>query len=52
MGYNAPIVAYYLKSKKFKNVGFLLTGLIGWKLCHNDLYKKYAGQNKVVLKPD
>lgn len=51
MGYNAPIAAIYLKSKKFKNVGFLFSGLFGWKLTHNELYKKYAGQNIEVLKP-
>ena len=49
MGYNSPIVVYYLKSKRFKNVGFMLTGLVGWKLYHPDLYDKYAGQNIVKL---
>jgi hydroxyacylglutathione hydrolase len=48
-GYNAPIVGYYLKSKGYKNVSFLLTGLIGWRLAHDDLYKKYAGSNIVKL---
>lgn len=50
-GYNAPIVGYYLKSKGFKNVSFLLTGLIGWRLCHGELYKEYAGRNIVKLEP-
>jgi cysteine desulfurase len=51
MGYNAPIVALYLKSKHYKNVGFLFSGLFAWKLAQNELYKKYAGQNIEVLKP-
>ncbi|OQW95720.1 MAG: hypothetical protein BWK79_01450 [Beggiatoa sp. IS2] len=52
MGYNSAIVAYYLKSKHFKNVSFLLTGLVGWKLYHSDLYKKYAGKNIIPLIPE
>lgn len=48
-GYNAPIVGYYLKSKGFKNVSFLLMGLIGWRLYHGELYKEYAGRDIVKL---
>jgi rhodanese-related sulfurtransferase len=51
-GYNSPIAAYYLKSQRFKRVGFLLTGILGWKLVHGDLYKKFAGQNISVLTPE
>ena len=51
-GYNAPIVAYYLKSKHFKNVSFLLTGMMGWKFLQSELYKKYVGENIEVLQPD
>jgi cysteine desulfurase len=50
-GSNAAIVAYYLKSKGYRNVSFLLTGVIGWKLRHEELYRKYAGTNVVKLKP-
>ena len=50
-GYYSPIIAYYLKSKHFKNVGFLLGGLLAWKLTHPDLYKKKAGQNIKKLTP-
>jgi len=50
-GYNSPIIAYYLKSKHFKNVGFLLGGAIGWRLAHPGLYKKMAGQNITKLTP-
>lgn len=49
-GYNSPIVAYYLKSKHFKNVSFLLGGLVAWRLSHPGLYKKLAGQNVEKLK--
>jgi cysteine desulfurase len=50
-GYNSPIIAYYLKSKHFKNVGFLLGGLVAWRLAQPDLYKKMAGQNIKKLIP-
>jgi len=50
-GFNSPIVAYYLRAKGFKNVSFLLTGLVGWKLSHPELYGKLAGTNIVKLKP-
>jgi hydroxyacylglutathione hydrolase len=48
-GYNSPIVAYYLRSKGFKHVSFLLTGLLGWRIARGDLYAKYAGENIDVL---
>jgi cysteine desulfurase len=48
-GYNSAIVAYYLRSKGFKNVSFLLTGLVGWKIARPDLYKKFSGENIVKL---
>ncbi len=51
-GYNSPIIAYYLTSKHFEHVSFLLTGLFGWKLAQGELYKKYAGQNIEVLQPE
>ncbi|UCE21749.1 MAG: aminotransferase class V-fold PLP-dependent enzyme [Candidatus Aminicenantes bacterium] len=50
-GYYSPIIAYYLKSKHFKSVGFLLGGLLAWRLTHPDLYKKMAGQNVKKLMP-
>jgi len=50
-GYNSPIVAYYLRSKGFKHVSFLLTGLLGWRIARGDLYTRYAGENINVLKP-
>ena len=50
-GSNSPIIAYQLRSKGFKNVSFLLTGLVGWKLSHPELYDKLAGKDIVELKP-
>jgi cysteine desulfurase len=50
-GYYSPIIAYYLKSKHFKNVGFLLGGLVAWRMAHSDLYKKLAGQGVKKLTP-
>jgi cysteine desulfurase len=45
------ITAYYLKSKGFKQVSNLLSGLTGVKMRRNELYQKYSGQNVMVLKP-
>jgi cysteine desulfurase len=49
MGYNAPIVAYFLRAKGLKNVSFLLNGLFAWRLAHPELYKKMAGRNITKL---
>ncbi len=51
MGYGAPVVAYYLMSKDFKKVSFLLSGMMGWKLANPKLYKEHGGKNIVKLKP-
>jgi len=45
MGYNSPMVAYHLRAKGYRNVGFLVAGLVGWRLVHGDLYAKLAGRN-------
>lgn len=44
-GYDAPIAAYYLRSKGFRTVSFLMYGLFGWKLAKPDLYARLAGRN-------
>lgn len=44
------MVSYYLKAKGFKNVHNLRGGLDGWRKRRSDLYEKYAGQNRVVLR--
>ncbi len=49
-GVNSPLVAYYLRKKNFKNLNFIMGGMLGWKLAHPNLYKKYAGQNIERLK--
>lgn len=48
-GYNSPITALYLKLKHYRNVGFLLGGMLAWKLCHGALYDKLAGKDVVRL---
>lgn len=50
-GYNAPVVAFYLRSKGYRKVSFLMSGLIGWKFVNAELYNKIAGQNITSLKP-
>lgn len=44
-GYDAPVVAYYLRAKHYRNVGFLMTGVLGWKLAKPELYRKLGGTN-------
>jgi cysteine desulfurase len=52
MGYNSPVIAYYLRKRHYRNVSFLLTGLIGWKLANAELYRKLAGKNISKLEPE
>ena len=44
-GYDAPVVAYWLRSRGCRNVGFLMAGMFGWKLARPDLYQRLAGTN-------
>ena len=48
-GTDGPVVAYYLRSKGFTNVSFVMGGMIGWKIFNASLYEKYAGINKTLL---
>jgi len=48
-GYSAPIVAYYLAKKGFRDVSFVFGGLVMWKIAYPELYKAKAGQNKQKL---
>jgi cysteine desulfurase len=49
-GVNSPVISYYLKKKGFKSIYFILTGILGWKHAHPELYNKYAGENVTQLK--
>lgn len=49
-GYSAPIVAYYLAKKGFRDVSFVFGGLVMWKIAYPVLYKTKAGQNVQKLK--
>lgn len=48
-GVNSPIIAYYLKRKGFGPISFIMTGLVGWKLAHPELYAAHAGKNVTRL---
>ena len=48
-GTDGPVVAYYLRARGFRNVSFVMGGVIGWKLFQPALYGKYAGRNKQPL---
>lgn len=42
-GYDAPIIAYYLRRKGYKRLSFLMWGILGWKLTRPELYARFAG---------
>jgi cysteine desulfurase len=44
-GTDGPIAAYYLRSKGYRRVGFVMGGVVGWKLFQPGLYRKLAGRN-------
>ena len=50
-GANAPMVAYYLRSKGFRRLSFLMAGMVGWKAARPDLYLAYAGRDIAVITP-
>lgn len=50
-GTDGPVAAYYLRSKGYKRVSFVMGGIVGWKLFQPALYKKLGGQNVIQLQP-
>lgn len=52
-GMDGAGVAYFLRSKGFKNVSFVMGGVLGWKLFQPALYARYGDKNKKtwVMKP-
>ncbi len=44
-GTDGPVAAYYLRSKGYRRVSFVMGGVIGWKLFQPELYRKLAGRN-------
>jgi rhodanese-related sulfurtransferase len=44
-GFNSPIVAYELKFRGYKDVSFLILGILAWKQTYPELYEKYGGYN-------
>lgn len=48
-GTDGPIAAYYLKSKGYRNVSFVMGGIVGWKLCQPELYKRLGDTGISVL---
>ena len=41
-GYDAPIIAYYLRRKGYRRLSFLMWGIWGWKLTRPELYARFA----------
>jgi rhodanese-related sulfurtransferase len=44
-GTDGPIAAYYLRSKGYRRVSFVMGGIVAWKLFQPALYQKLAGEN-------
>jgi cysteine desulfurase len=42
-GFNSPVVAYELRFRGYKNVSFLILGILAWKQTYPELYEKYGG---------
>lgn len=45
VGMSSPIVAFYLRSKGYKNVSFIATGIYGWTVSHPELRERLTGNN-------
>lgn len=43
-GPNAPFVAYQLKALGHRRVSTIMTGVMGWRVAHPELYKRRAGE--------
>jgi len=43
VGYDAPIIAYYLRLKGYRRLSFLMWGLWGWKRARPELYARFTG---------
>lgn len=50
-GTDGPIVAYYLKSKGYHHVSFVMGGVFAWKVCQSELYVRLGGTCITVLEP-
>lgn len=48
-GTDGPIAAYYLRAKGYRHVSFVMGGIVGWKLCQPELYKRLGNTNMTVL---
>lgn len=48
-GTDGPIAAYYLRAKGYRHVSFVMGGIVGWKLCQPELYKRLGNDNMTVL---
>ncbi|HPT48612.1 MAG TPA: aminotransferase class V-fold PLP-dependent enzyme [Accumulibacter sp.] len=51
-GTDGPIAAYYLKSKGYRHVAFVMGGALGWKLFQPELYEKLGDRNRMPLKTE
>ncbi len=50
-GTDGPIVAYYLRSKGYRHVSFVMGGVVAWKIWQPDLYTRLGGTGIRVLEP-
>lgn len=48
-GMDAPMAAYFLRSKGYRDVGFVMGGVLAWKLFQPELYRKFGDLNATRL---
>lgn len=48
-GVDAPMAAYFLRSSGYRDVGFVMGGVLAWKLFQPELYKKFGDMNATSL---
>jgi len=44
-GMDSAMVAYYLRAKGFRDVSFVIGGIVGWKLAQPDVYRRLGNHN-------
>jgi rhodanese-related sulfurtransferase len=49
-GANAPVAAYYLRSRGFRKLSFLVGGMVAWRAAQPGLYERHAGRDTAAIK--
>jgi len=49
-GTDGPIAAYYLRAKGYRSVSFVMGGIVAWKVCQPELYRRLGDTNMHTLR--